>query len=538
MSQSIGSQFFAIHELLLLVLSYLSPAGKGTISSIDSNSLANLARVSRSISDVALDALWRSIHQPDAIVRLLPADACEVVETWDDDNDCKVQEYKLRRPLTANDFVAFDEYAPRIRFVDFSNSSRILGRGCELFPYIKAFRNPILPELTDFRWEPSVVNGSIGAFHLLSRDASVPREEFSMLLWSEIEHIPGESDVIASTIDAFNDPALPWLPDVKKLTLRIIHFLPAVKAAIQRLKNLEYFSCDLRLDPAVFESLAALPHLRFIDLRWLPTDATTTVAADSQSFRALEGLRISGTLSSIYALLPVISSPDLLSVRLTTKDFQSRSIEPALFSLLLPPAVPARAATLQHFTFTGPSKVTARSPGVGRVVLTAFAPLHACRALQTFRIDIDATHLVFTDNDVQAMARAWPALTVLTIAPPRRDSLRPPPDVHLYALWALAVGCPRLRQLALEVNAEVAQPFRPEDGADAPSGARPPMEELTLHCSPCGDPALVAGFLEVAFPRLSARAFHAYPTKGRPEDKDKWAAVTAALGGSDHVDVW
>ncbi|KAJ7484973.1 hypothetical protein B0H11DRAFT_2279262 [Mycena galericulata] len=543
MSDSIGSQFFAIHELLLLVLSYLSPPGKATIGSIDTDTLANLARVSRTISDVTLDALWRSIHQPNAIVSLLPVDVCEIIEHFDDGDDGrKTEEYRLRRPLMAGDFVAFDKYVPRIRFVDFSNSSKLLGRGCELFPYIKPFRDPILPALIDFRWEPSVVNGSIGAFHLLSREASVPSHEFTLLMWGEIVHIPGESDVIAGTIDAFNDPALPWLPDVKKLTLRTIHYLPAVKTAIHRLANLEHFSCDLRLDANLFQTLTALPCLRFVDFRSLPADAAIPVSPESQSFPALEGLRISGTLSSIYALLPLVSSPDLLSVRLIAKDFQSRPIEPDLFALLLPPTVPARAATLQHFTFAGPP-ASARAPGLARLALADFAPLHACHALQTFRVDIDALRLVLTDSDVRAMARAWPALRVLTVMPPRA-SPRPPPDVHLYALWEFAVHCPRLRQLALEVDAEVSGPFRSEDedagdvdlihvpiqGSD-----RAPMEEVTLFCSPCGDPALVAAFLNAAFPRLPASAFHAYPPKGRAGDKERWAAVAAALDLDDEV---
>ncbi|KAJ7667409.1 hypothetical protein B0H17DRAFT_1210209 [Mycena rosella] len=528
--ESIGSRFFAIHELLLLVLSYLSPP-KATISSIDTDSLANLARVSRNISDAALDALWRSIHQPDAIVRLLPADAYEISETEDEERDTRIDEYRLTRPLTPNDFAAFDKYVPRIRYVDFSNSSKILGAGCEVFPYLKAFRDPILPSLVDFRWEPSVVNGSIGAFHLLSRAASLPGQEFSLLMWSEIEHFPGESDAIARTIDAFNDPALPWLPDVKKLTLRTLHYLPAVRTAILNLTNLEHFSCDLRLDATVFQGLAALPRLRFVDLRWLPPDAAKTVSPDSQSFRALEGLRISGTLTSIETLLPLVSSPTLLSVRLLAKDFQSRPISPALLALLLTPAAPTRAATLTHFTFTGPARSSA--PRLARLDLAAFAPLHACAALQTFRIDIDAAQLVFRDADVRAMAHAWPALAVLAVVPPRPASRRPP-ALHLYALWALATRCPHLRQLALEVDAGAAQVFRAEDEGDggaAPSSRRA-MEELTLYCSPCGDPMFVADFLHRAFPQLPACAFHAYPPATRPEDGDKWTAIVASLAGA------
>ncbi|KAJ6558363.1 hypothetical protein B0H19DRAFT_1261886 [Mycena capillaripes] len=513
MDESIGSQFFAIQELLLLVLSYFAPPGKGTISSIDTHTLAQLACVSRNISNAALDALWRSIYQPAAIVRLLPGDSYAAGET----------QYTLRRPLSEDDFGAFDKYAARIHYVDFSNSSKILGPGCELFAHIKGFRDPILPALADFRWEPSAYNGSIGAFHLLSREASIPSQEFSLLMWSEIEHRPDEQDIIADTINDFNDPTLPWLPDVKKLTLRTLHYLPAVQTAIRRLSYLEHFSCDLRVSAALFERLAVLPRLRFIDLRWLPVVATSNVPPDSQSFPSLEGLRISGTLSSISALLPLISSPDLLSVGLIVKDLDFQSIQPSLISLLLPPSVPTRTSTLLYFSFTASNNN--RGSGHLRLELAAFAPLYVCSALQTFRVDVDPAQLVLTDADVRAMARAWPSLTVLTVPPPRTTP-RPTPDVHLHTLWALATACPQLQQLALEVDADVSEPFRAGDGG---SGHTVIMEELTLFCSPCGDPMLVAEFLNLAFPRLPARAFHAYSTNERPEDRAKWAVVVDAL---------
>jgi hypothetical protein len=349
-------------------------------------------------------------------------------------------------------------------------------------------------------------------------------------MWSEIDHTTGELDVIAQAIDAFNDPALPWLPDVKKLTLRTLYYLPAIQPAIRNLTNLEHFSCDLRVSADLFERLAALPHLRFMDLRWLPPIATTSVDPHFQSsFPALEGLRLSGTIPSMCALLSLISSPSLLSVLLIAKDASLDCIPPSLFSSLLPPTVPTRTTTLAHFTFTVPSNN--RDATNRRLSLAAFAPLYACAGLQTFRVDVDVdpAQLVFTDDDVRAMARAWPMLTVLTISPPHATP-RPTPAVHLYTLWALATGCPQLRQLSVEVDADVSQPFRVGDGGAPPSSNHAVvMEDLILYCPPCGDPALVADFLKLAFPKLPASAFHAYPSALRPEDEEKWKAVTAAL---------
>jgi hypothetical protein len=355
-------------------------------------------------------------------------------------------------------------------------------------------------------------------------------------MWSEIEHTPHESDAIMRTIDAFNDPALPWLPDVKKLTLRTLHFLPAVEAAVQRLFNLEDFSCDLRVGGALFEHLANLPRLRFLDLRSLPRIATAD--PDDTRFPVLESLRVSGTLPSIAALLPLISSPELLSVRLKAENLTSASDASSLsslFSLLLPPSVPTRTSTagLAHFFLDRPSgtRSIGANPGGNaptRLPLAAFSPLYACTGLQTFRVDVDPLAIDVTDADVHAMARAWPLLTTLIIAPPRAKR-EGPPGVQLYALWALAAGCPRLRMLAMEVdaNSEVKAPFRAEEGTTSSSRHAVVMDELMLYGSPCGDPLLVADFLNRAFPRLPGHAFHVYSTE--QEARAKWVVVTEAL---------
>ncbi|KAK7039359.1 hypothetical protein R3P38DRAFT_475286 [Favolaschia claudopus] len=553
--ESIGTHVFAIQELLMLVLSYISPPGKGSISAIDTGTLASLARVSRNLSNAALNALWRSIHRPDAIIQLLPRDSYELSQN----DETGAKQYRLKRPLKSGDFESFDKYAPRIQYVDFSNSSRILGPGCELFPYIKEFRDPILPALADFRWEPSVQNGCIGAFHLLCREASLPSQEFSLLMWSEIEHPTEESEVIARTIDAFNDPALPWLPNVKKLTLRTLHYLPAIESAIQRYSGFQHFSSDLRVSGALLKHLSILPHLRFLDLRSLDGSATADISntPDHSHFPALGALRFSGNITSMAQLCPLVSSPHLSSVFLRTDLSNAppaaHPLAPTLstlFASLLPPSVPARTSTsgLAHFVFARSSTrsvvntLTAGTLPSKLSLADAFSPLYACAGLQTFRVDVDPLTLSMTDADVRAIAHAWPLLTALVITPPRAKRIAPP-NVGLYALWNLASRCQRLRTLAIEVDADVADAFRAWNDASADgdgdaeelrrslSGHSVVMEELTLFSSPCGDkPLLVADFLNRAFPRLPERAFHVYWSGEAQDGRRRWDVVVEALG--------
>ncbi|KAJ7276701.1 hypothetical protein C8J57DRAFT_1310085 [Mycena rebaudengoi] len=508
--QSAASQVFAIDELMLLVLDYLSPPN-ATRSNLDSRSLASLARVSRSISDAALNALWRSVHQPKSIVELLPDDAYEIYES----QEGKLGEYRLKRPLVSSDFVAFDKYAPRVRFVDFSTSSKLLGRGCELLPHIKVFRDPILPSLSEFCWEPSVENGSIEAFHLISRQASLPSDTFSLLMWAEIEHPVAEPDILAETIDSFNDPLLRWLPAVKKLTLRTVHYLPGATAI--NLENLEYLSCDFPINAALLMRLADLPRLRFLDMRFL-LDSPTVIPANSASFPMLEDLHINAPQSYIRAILALISSSTLRSLYLVQKD-SHHPIEPSFF----PSPAPAYTSSLRHFTYTIPYNPVIASPRLARLALAAFAPLYACCSLQTFRIKINALEVVFTDADVRAMAHAWPALTTLSVAPARPRTPHTP-AVHLYALSALAAGCPGLRSVAMAVDADVSEVFCSEQCI-----AGEALERLALFCSPCGEPVLVADFLNRVFPRLCPRDFRALALEDRPQDEERWRTVGSLL---------
>ncbi|KAF7290682.1 Aldo-ket-red domain-containing protein [Mycena indigotica] len=519
-TESMASQVFGIPELLLLILSFLAQDGKGTISSVDTSSLSCLARVSRNISQAALDVLWRTMYRPDAIVNLLPDDAYHIAEVNG--------EYELTRPLTEDDFMVFDKYASRVHYVEFSNSSAKLRRGCELFPYIKDFRYPLFPLLKEFRWEVSVYNGSIGAFYLICPDTPVPSQELTLLMWSEIEHTSGQSLVMKETIDSFNNPALPWLPDVERMNLRTLEFLPGIRNAIRRLTKLQHISFDLRADPQLFERLSTLPYLKSLDTRHLPHNSVSLLSPNTASFALLESIRVSGEVEALSSCLLRIASPNLHTVRLVPHRDDS-FVPTSLFQSLVPSSVPQRTTSMTRFTFTSPH---GRDKVALKLVIASLSPLYACRNLEVFRVDVDPGELVVTEYDVHAMATAWPRLVDILIAPPRL-SAQQGHQLPLYCLWDFAVWCPRIEHLAIEVNADVFVAFVPPNDGRLPSIDRPQMTDLVLFCAPCGDPDVVASFIKLAFPNVSARAFQAYGTIHRPEDVTRWAQVTAELPTGD-----
>ncbi|CAK5263242.1 unnamed protein product [Mycena citricolor] len=348
-------------------------------------------------------------------------------------------------------------------------------------------------------------------------------------MWSEIEHPPDEeiSTALVQCIDLFNDPACPWMPDVKRLTLRTLGYLPAVGTAVQGLSNLEHFSCDLCMDRQLLNKLAILPRLKSIDLRWLLSDVARSLIPSRPSFAAIESFRLLGAIDSISATLPLITSIELTTVRLGIKGLELNGLDSSLITLLVPPSVPARALSLRHFHLVGPSfrHLVASLPN--HLALGDFAPLCSCHALETFWIDMSLNEVVCTDVDVHAMAEAWPKLIRLSINGPLRAMVnRSPPRARLYTLWSLAIHCPRLSDLSIEIDARVTDPFY-ATSTSVVKGSE--MEQVSFHFSPCGEPEMVAAFLRVAFPGLSLSAFSAHSNLNNPEDQARWVDVGRML---------
>ncbi|KAK7037875.1 hypothetical protein R3P38DRAFT_528361 [Favolaschia claudopus] len=222
------------------------------------------------------------------------------------------------------------------------------------------------------------------------------------------------------------------------------------------------------------------------------------------------------TITFVTILYIVRSSIDTANIRLKM-----------LLPLPLPPcAPPAHPPPVSHISYLPDHRhVPSSINGHGRSL-----------------IDTLARRCIRSALHVCAIAHAWPLLTPLVIALPRAKRAAPP-NVRLYGLWDLASRCQRLRTLAIEVDAEVADAFRAwndssgADGEDSSesrrtlSGHSVVMEELMLFSSPCGDkPLLVADFLNRAFPRLPERAFHVYWSGERQDGRQWWDVVAEVLG--------
>ncbi|KAF7305462.1 hypothetical protein HMN09_00798900 [Mycena chlorophos] len=526
-----GAQVFAIAELCSLICDsdHFGPGDLKTIS--------NLALVSHSISEVALDALWSNINGVDRLVRLLPRDACGIfVGSGPDDevshipppNQYRAWHYRLKRPLTEADFSTFDKYASRIRVLSLGPlswaSNAVYKRGGELLFDIKQLRNPILPRLKTFYWTPDTTDGSLGGYFLLDGQL----ELLSLCPRSKIFPIsptaaPLQETAMVRAQRAFTQPMLTWLPNIPQLSISDINIpgrahssLPALSGGGgERLTNLQWLYCDLKVEPQFISDLSRLPHLQQLILFHV---SPGPFGLSQGGFPSLETLKINSTLSSIVELLGNISSTNLHSVSLNVGDGQTWDRPRIFWDALLPNHIPARLATLTSFDFT-----------LGSLAVSSLAPLYACRALE--RLQISASKIACTDADIRQMADAWPALKRLVLEVGSHSEAQMP---TLYGLWPLATNCPYLELLELQLDARVDAPFDPEragggGGERLPSTPASVPEELRFIPirSSCGDPAIVAAFLHVAFPRLHRDSLN--PRCGRGDQSGSWWHVGARL---------
>ncbi|KAJ7885177.1 hypothetical protein B0H14DRAFT_2699968 [Mycena olivaceomarginata] len=492
-------QFICIPELYELLLAQLALERD---SRYRQESLARLARASRITSGPALDLLWQNLTRPSQIIRLLPEDAIQRI---------RLREYRLVRSLEDSDLAVFDKYAPRVQFVDFSNNFINLGAGCEFFSTLKMLRDPIFPRLLELEWHPSVRYNTVGAFHLISRRFNVPRDEFSLTLWGNLnarDAAPTSSQFLTGagldeTIDLFQRPLASWLPDIPGLSINTGNYLtkPAMLEGLQSLSNLQHFHARASgsLGAEIIVHLAFLPHLKTLHIgneeeRSITVLCETVTTRGPPSFPALESVEIYGSYSALNSFLGVITSNFLHSAYRTVAEVERR----ALFTM------------------------------------ATFEPLLACTNLETFDLNVDACDVDFGDRDLKKIANAWPRLTSLKVFSRYTQQYNwSDPQVHLYTLWVLVEKCRDLRRLEIAVDARVDGPFVPPPGG-AVSGLYA-MDKLGFFLSPCGAPTHVANFLNLAFPHLTEFFAGAPKEETVGYSTEVWTQVRDALPGVDPI---
>ncbi|KAJ7279646.1 hypothetical protein C8J57DRAFT_1712610 [Mycena rebaudengoi] len=483
-----ATQFIETYELYQICLAFL--ASSMVRGELPSRELAHLARTSKTTSEPALDLLWKTLSNPSPILRLLPADACELVQG----------KYMLKRPLIESDFEAFDKYAYRVRILDFLEPNRRDTMGCHLFAALRAHRNPIFPRLSTFEWSMEAITA--GSFHILSRSAPAERlllTSSSLLTLSDAD--PPDWPGISALV---KDPLASWIPDVRDLYLGgHVHelFSPAnLLGGLKALTKLQHLTLQSPVGPRILAHLAALPYLLSLRLEQEDEDCATElqrVFYDRQrnherSFPALEKLQvIFCDYNTLCVLIGLVDSIDL-----HTLGFTLNPSHPIDSSLLYPLMSPDPILSLTRGRNLRDIYVYNPHSTVSTAVLEW---LYSCPCLETLRV---YGEIYPDDADIERMVSSWPNLRTLFI----HNNSELPPRAHLYSLRSLAARCPNLYEICMAVDARNHATAITTVDADFQPAPSYTARQIFLSDSLIEDEdiAAVADFLNDTFPHLTA----------------------------------
>ncbi|KAJ7058368.1 hypothetical protein C8F01DRAFT_1303893 [Mycena amicta] len=542
---SAGTQIIFIDEVYTQVLRYLDPSvfpWEGSMAA-----LTSLARTCKAASDPALDTLWHKIYSAHCILHLLPPDAW----TIPDDNKVsipgKYENHIIRHPeptraLTEADLVAFDRYAPRVKEVRISRSSKdnVCTGSSTIFTALHRLRDPIFPNMRELIWDPSVNYNTMGAFQLISPAYGVPSHRFSLSIEKNLQNElksrtrskfipPVDEEGFAALTETSNfKPMSDWIsPRIKHLELRIAErytgklFLTRenVLSGLQGLPQLEHLSVDFSVDVPIILHLATLsPNLR--SLRLLGGEHAGTFAAlhrdrGAHIFPMLEKLDIGSVrYDDACTLLSLIRSPALHTVWLHFTSYHAFDPKDSFLHILTAGNVSVSAAqrrrTLRRVSFTlreGPFEWP--EPSVSYPTGELLEPLYACVNLRSLYVNAP---LLMCDSDVERMSTSWKDLESLSLTNPLaygaergsyirklvvdKSDIRP----RIESLAYLAERCLGLNRLELSVDARMASR---ETIDTLPVGAQSAADNIGLSNSLIEDEDVekVAEFLHNTFPK-------------------------------------
>ncbi|KAI0822450.1 hypothetical protein BC628DRAFT_1501746 [Trametes gibbosa] len=432
--------------------------------------LASCARVSSALSEPALDMLWCRMVDLSPLCRLLPEDEGE------DDDDGRPSagdgDIHVSSPPRAEDvrWACFRRYARRVRKLHYycreGPSERVAHRTfAALVRRAARTGTPVLPRLEELSWLQS--SWDVTPYvHFLS--PSLRRVTVYVLAGAVPPRTPadgarqdraqGGGPNVAGLFSVLDAQS----PDVEELSLEGIELPASLEPllAFKRLRNLRLGTVTAP-SPASHAPHAALSHQR------PGADAT---------LQNLQDLRVIGAPAPIEALLTAVHADSplrsvVLSVSVSEHDHHPDGAAAAPHCVaLLAARFPATLCAVRVHWHVGRALPGIPPAVAGHAQTATFAhyvrPLLALRGMCECMIAVSgetAAGPEMSDEDVRAMAGAWPGLRVLEIA------LREGPAVSagageggasgarlpsVYSLEAFARQCPELVSLRLPVRQE------------------------------------------------------------------------------------
>ncbi|KAH9913198.1 hypothetical protein B0H21DRAFT_396450 [Amylocystis lapponica] len=439
--------------------------------------LARLARVCKFFSEPALDLLWKDLSDVFLLLRILPSFV-----------DSDGQKF-LNGPITQDAWSRFQYYARRVR----SLVVRPTNLDPSVFPQLAhhATRKPLCPSLVSLEWrqDPPMDQGlfaflgeslrslSISLFGLNHNNVNHANNAIKGVLYILRSCAPRLQDL---TLD-YHGPCLELLP--------IAHLHALQKLCVR--------SCVFPVSTTqLFHSCAGMSNLRELSI----TLGTTNdpVISFGTAFPALEVLDVTGRTSDVTHLLSAMSSSPLHSVMICEfNPVEWRGLETCCAALGI-----HFSASLTIVRLV--SDVDDSNIGPLQVLQT-LQPLLQLQRMKSFELSITDALVSMLDQDISAMAKAWPEIENLTL----NCDFAPQSPPSIYSLAAFAHHCPNLGKLHFTSLTSTKHP--PSEFMTIKALSHP-LRQLTFWFDYgfAGSPMEIAGFIDHIFPDVEVLGYAAW----------------------------
>ncbi|KAJ8487970.1 hypothetical protein ONZ51_g3870 [Trametes cubensis] len=403
----------------------------------DLETLAHCARVSRGLSEPALEVLWEVQHCLDKVLGLLRSSFKKV--------PCGINRFGLsHHDLVLCDAITDEEWARMLRYarlvrVFVSGEERVDGLAATVLAW-RLNGQPLFPNLKQLTWTGSIEGSAMLPllFSPMLRNVSL-----SLVTNERPSHntsaMPPASEYVCGTALAILHSRAPNVIGIELWT-------SASLCTVDRIVNFRYLS-SLNMGPvddpgAVLELCRSLPRLTeltldiayYIGVKPRPTHSQLPETL----LYCLRRLTLSGPPGIVVSFVEAVHAPflHLLDLKFeAVMDLWKRCLEVILARF---------GASLRNFT-----------AGLedGREVDNCsfhdwFSSLYNMRGLRQVSIEsLYETSLNIVPQDLEDMASAWPQLRFLGLPSSVEDDGSS--AFPITALQSLAANCPRLRRLAI-----------------------------------------------------------------------------------------
>ncbi|KAK7007834.1 hypothetical protein R3P38DRAFT_3026353, partial [Favolaschia claudopus] len=464
-----------IPEIPPMIVSHFDPDNYelGSGENVDSPTLAALARC-RVFHEAAVNQLWKKQETLVNLIRCLPEDISNI-------KDFEESDLVFHRPPIPSDWERADYYGRRVKICTIDEVLlHDLAAVMKLLRY-RGANNYLLPNLVELHWVPTFTDALLDIDRVLGPRLS----HLSMILLSGklVEQFLATISRTRPSLTSIQLQANIDSVDVVILsrfvcafpTLASLHLTSAIDAdAILHLGKLGGFK-SLTFDMS--------------DASVLPGGLPRGQLFQDLSAFAFTGLSGEGlSLDRVTRLVQSSGRSPLTSFKIDFISLPSATSLEALFCALSEHCSRDALHTIE-ITFSSiqipDTKSLVSSRGWTHLLL--FPNLSSVQLLYPYRFD---------NEDMHAMATAWPKLEALELMSPRQND----PSITLRALLSFAKHCPKLESLQICLDARAVPSLALDDD---PYPLHPALRRLFMEESLITHAKAVAASISCLFPNIS-----------------------------------